>query len=245
MNLVDRAAKFQSTESVESPSSMPPVVTRHASAEHQRRRPMAKARATSSEEYDIPNANDEQMRTDAVGSNEHEDSETDPSSDLGRVIQQCEQTFHERRRVSEPRERHSIRPATDLTGRPSGLDHHLGAYRQPTVRFAGIDSPRVPNFPGASIYERQADRQQLQLPVSYDDEKLMADGIVDEQTYDNEHGSMLFDETEWEAYPADQVAHDLGAIGVVDDYASEGIGRPLASENSVVAPGFWRPNKLY
>jgi hypothetical protein len=81
--------------------------------------------------------------------------------------------------------------------------------------------------------------------MSYDDEQLMADGIVDEQTYDNEDGSMLFDETEWEAYPDDEAPHDLGAIGVVNDYASEGIVRPLASENSVVAPGFWRPNKLY
>lgn len=244
-NLVDRAAKFRSTESVRSPSSMPPVVCRYASAKQEGRRPMTKKQTRGSEEKDMPDVNGDSMCMEAVMSSEHERPETDPSSDLGRVIQQCKQTFHERRRASEPRERHLIMPATDQTSRPSCLSHNNGAHRQPTVRFTGVDSSIVPNFPGASIFEQQADRQQIHPSIGYDVEQLVENGIVDEQTCENEEDSILFDEMEWEAYPEDGVHHAFNAIGTVDDHACEDILRPLASENSVVARGFWRPNKLY
>lgn len=61
---------------------------------------------------------------------------------------------------------------------------------------------------------------------------------------------MLYDEGRWEEYAEDEGFHggvelEPADYGMEDGLALKDHVQPLASDNSVVAPGFWRPNKLY
>ncbi|KAF2035910.1 hypothetical protein EK21DRAFT_53548 [Setomelanomma holmii] len=249
VNLVDRAAKFRSTKSVASASSMPPFVSEHTAAEHDHDRPTILLGGDGPRGNESPDMINGPTRTHAVESNGCCTIEPELSSDLGQVIQQCNRTFQERRQAPAPDHRYSGRRTSQakMLCKEHNLNHHPEAHRTTTVRFPGVDSLRVPNFPGTSVYEHQAGRQQLPPQNTYYDAGPMEVPLPDEHLYLDEEDDLVLDDGTWNVYPEDKILHEYGPEAQtddMDDMASEDI-RPLASENSVVAPGFWRPNKLY
>ncbi|KAH7076838.1 hypothetical protein BKA63DRAFT_291321 [Paraphoma chrysanthemicola] len=245
--LVDRAAKFKSTESLASPSSMPPIMGRYVSAEHEGR-PRPRRQTTDSEKDPACFAKNPLTHAGSAEGNNTQQHEADPSSDLGYVIQQCEQTFHARRRAPESRDRYEVRGTTDMISTPW---HHCRVHepdRVPVVRFTGLESPDVPNFPGVSIYDQQASRQQPR-PMEFqdDDQQTTGDGLLYDEEFLNDEDDMLRNERDWNAGQrlVDFVAG--GEAGHGDEYICEDadLVRSMAWDNSVVGRGFWRPNKLY
>ncbi|KAH7087047.1 hypothetical protein FB567DRAFT_444090 [Paraphoma chrysanthemicola] len=232
--LVDRAAKFKSTESLASPSSMPPVMGRYVSAEHEGR-PRSRRQTTDSGKDPACFAKNLSAHAGAAEGHETQQYEAEASSDLGYVIQQCEQTFHARRRAPELRDRYGMRESNDMMSMPWYPHRVHEPDRVPVVRFAGLQSPEVPNFPGVIIYDQQANRQQGLDGFLYDEEFL------------NDEDDMLRNERDWDEgqRQVDFVAG--GETGYGDEYVYEDADavRSRAWDNSVVARGFWRPNKLY
>jgi hypothetical protein len=253
VNLVDRAAKFQMTDPVASPSSLPPFKSTRASVEPHRIEPVAGSTHASPRSHAAGISKPQQDLT-----NDEEkafDTEAQTSSDLGKVLQQCNDIFNERRQAMALRRRQTVRsnPSRandDLERQPQYIPYpKLQEVR--TVRFSGVGSrsPRPPTFSGPSIYEQQAQRQRV--PVSqcmedsliYEDKHLAAQNYAGEESERTNHDQMqeLFGEVP-DSYGVDSEEEPWG---VGDSYASEGVVQHLQSDNSVVASGFWRPNKLY
>jgi hypothetical protein len=250
VNLVDRAAKFQSTESVASPSSMPPYAPVHTNVEPRRVESRVRPRLEEHEETDASAVGNaflhQQGYTDAeVGMN---DEEGETSSDLGRVIQDCNHKFREQRRTPELHERHQMHyPRQSRPIVPAGVS------RRPSVRFAGVEmrSPRVPiaNFPGASIYEQQAQREQVPLQTVLDEECFIGRSYLDEHEHElaYQQDDMAYDEQNWDNQFEEPWfdGEDPDAAMVLEPSASINMVQRSRPEDSVVAPGFWRPNRLY
>jgi hypothetical protein len=253
VNLVDRAAKFQMTDPVASPSSLPPFVSTHARVKSRRIEPVASSTHASrcSHSSGIP-----KPRKDTTNDEEKVFvTEPQTSSDLGKVLQQCNDTFNETRRTTASRRRHTVRSnpsrANDaLERQPQGITYpKLQEVR--TVRFSGVESrsPRLPTFSGPSIYEQQAQRQRMPMSHSmedsliYEDEHLAAQNYAGEESERTNHDQMqeLFTEAP-DLYGVD---NEEEPWGVEDSFALEGVVQHIQSDNSVVASGFWRPNKLY
>jgi hypothetical protein len=251
-NLVDRAAKSRLGRSVTSTSSMPPYVQDHASIEPLDPKSRVSARSNHSEEVSCRKELNAPIRNDSSVQNEGEQAspEQQSSSDLGRIIQHCDRAYLAQRRAPCQRSYMSGRTnesaATDIQAHPSPP---LERRRRPTVRFSGIDmlSPIIPTMPGAGLYQQQAQRQQVLLPIVRDEEDFPGEfGLVD-QELSYQPDDMLYLEQEWEEqgdppyYEEDgedmeENFHDFGE----DDFVQR-----LPSDNSVVARGFWRPNRLY
>ncbi|KAJ4372204.1 hypothetical protein N0V83_003978 [Neocucurbitaria cava] len=212
VNLVDRAAKFRSTDTIDSPSSMPPVAPVHAAAIDARQVQVAdeynasKFRAAS---IASPGASSTYRQPTLDGEDTDAGFNPQTSSDLGRVIQKCNSTFHERRRAATPQRRHPMpeilsRFADEAESQSSrGFMLYPANHRTPIVRFAGVENraPPLTSLAGPSIYEQQAQRQQLPLQPMAEENFLQDTDIAQE----------CFDETEdmgcgtqnWEESPED------------------------------------------
>jgi len=253
VNLVDRAAKISSTDPADSPSSMPPSIPSRAVGEPRHRnytvgpKPARHGqpgplhpRVTSMHRKSVERSGDGQT-----------EDEMQTSSDLGKVIQQCNDTFHERRRATAPRRRHTVLPEAPMENERIERGRNSGVHRTRHVRFSGLDipSPVVPNFSGPSIYEQQAHRQTLPLPDFDQEDEVDGVSHLTEQEYIDDPNGMLYGERNWEEYSGEPASYDMGleaqGYGVEELPPSEHMVQHLASENSIVAPGFWRPNKLY
>ncbi|KAF1839954.1 uncharacterized protein K460DRAFT_297270 [Cucurbitaria berberidis CBS 394.84] len=237
VNLVGRAAKFQSTDSVDSPSSMPSVLPVRVSVDAQQVRNTPSSKATSrSGTNSFSN-----HRQPAVNGEENIAGVDPPaSSGFGRLLRQCNSTVYESRQIVSPHRRQTVRNAPSsspfvykVEGQTS-MDRCYTSPRVPTVRFAGIESraPPLASFAGPSIYEQQAQRLQRT-----EERNLLDDFDVIEQDYLDGDGDMGYANQSWEGLPEEPRCHE----GVV----SEGAERHLVLGNTVVAPGFWRPNRLY
>lgn len=258
VNLVDRAAKLQSTDNMVSPSSMPPSMPARVSDEPNLRYLSTSPRPSEPKRSDFYHVENTSMRRD----NPHHDRtkgigvEPSTSSDLGKVIEQCNHTFSETRRATAPPRRHTTLPEahSGVDGTHNYADLEVGHRRQQgrTVRFSGLDmpSPVAPNFPGPSIYERPADCPADLLQALYDEQVLLDDFYPD----DEEEGDAMGAQETWRSglgreefefeplYGEEPIADRRG---LEESLASDDQVQPLASDNSVVARGFWRPNRLY
>jgi hypothetical protein len=245
VNLVDRAAKVQLTESVASPSSMPPRAPVRANIEAQCSEPNARSRL---EQHEIAQSavnnhlSRQQYHTESEA--DLDDTGGDTSSDLGGVIRECNRTLQEQRGAIEPYERQQIHyPRESHTILPDV------ASRRTSVRFAGVEmrSPGVPNFTGASIYERQAQREQLPPHTVLDEESYLEGPFVDEHELAYQQDDMTYDERNWEQQLEEPWfdGEEVEAAMMFEPRASVNTTQRSHPEDSVVAPGFWRPNRLY
>lgn len=249
VNLVDRAAKFRSTEPVASPSTLPPVASTRAINDVSSRRAgysaTFRARETSPEPAQKfrrqSNGNAEVKRT--FGGDIQQ-----TSSDLENVIWRCDYSYLEQEWAEEyTRTDHD---ANDMTNRRPTLRAEGEARRRPTVRFIQSET-RPPGevlpYTGPSFYERQVDQQQAVL-LNQEDFMAMEGSGLDVQ------GNVCAPDTEMYAgqdwvdegellYDDDDIVGEFD--GVEEAHESDNRVQKLPSEDGVVARGFWRPNKLY
>jgi hypothetical protein len=248
LNLVDRAAKFQSTESVASPSLMPPHAPHRTRAEHQCSKPRIKSRFEEHEDtaHSAVDTTLSHQHNDTDSEANMYDMERETSSDLGRVIQRCNHKFREQRRTTEMYERHPVhRPSNTL---PIGC---AGKQRRPAVRFSEVEmpSPMIPNFPGASFYEQQAQWQQVPPQKALGAEYPLEKPYFGEDNFTYQQDDMSTHEHNWDEHIEEPWLYredtEVAMFGLEEATASENIVQRLHPEDSVVAPGFWRPNRLY
>jgi hypothetical protein len=248
VNLVDRAAKFKPTESVASPSSMSSHAPYRASVESQWLEPRVKTRFEDHEETAhsaVDNTLSHQQNYTGVDPDIH-DAERETSSDLGIDIERCNHKFREQRQATESRGRHPTHHPSNTC--PIGS---VGIHRRPTVRFSGVEMPplRIPNFPGASIYEQQAQREQVPLQTVLDEECSIEGSFLGAQELTYQQDGMMYNEQNWDEHfegPwSGGVAPEASIFGLDESRVPDSMVRRLLPEDSVVAPGFWRPNRLY
>jgi hypothetical protein len=255
-NFIDRSAKFQSTDTVGSPSSMPPFVPTHASANAHHAQSASSSKIARSRTTPGPGMHTspaDQRHGPSSGCIEADD-DIQTSSDLGRVLQQCNDTFHERRQAATPHRRHTEQSNESYPaytpGRQSMTNPHRTSQRVPTVRFAEppYQESMLPNFTSPSIYEQQAQRQQLPLQ-SLVEESIDPDSYCFEQQYLEENDGLQYDDQNWEELAEVPMSYELEedpethAVGAA--FTTAKLGQDPRPANDVVAPGFWRPNKLY
>lgn len=248
VNLVDRAAKFRSTQSFASPSSMPPFVPSHVREESSHAEPRLRSRLDEHVEMHPPATHQRQIYqpSDVADEDHPGHAGQGTSSDLGRVIQHCDHSFRAQRRATEP---HMSRVNMDSPHMDSATVRHARTAlssrfpRRPTVRFSGNEqpAPRVPNFSGRSIYEDQAERLHVPMQDVLDEEDLLDDAYLAEQEVIYQQGNMMYTEPDWEEHLDEPPLY----WERIDATTSGDMVQRLASDNSISAPGFWRPNRLY
>jgi hypothetical protein len=256
LNLVDRSAKFQSTDTAGSPSSMPPFVPTHARAKVHHAQPASSSKGVRSRTTPILGLNalpDDQQHDSSSGYMEADDVLA-TSSGLGKVLQQCNDSFQERRQAATPRRRYTeqIDPShsTYTRRRQDRTNTHPTTQRVSTVRFAEppYQEPMLPNFVGPSIYEQQAQRQQLPLQHPFQ-EDIDQDSYSLEQQYLEENEGPRFKGWDWEEMAGEPMSYGLvengGTYVAGNAFPADELVQDPRPENNVVAPGFWRPNKLY
>jgi hypothetical protein len=102
-------------------------------------------------------------------------------------------------------------------------------------------------MPGVGLYEQQAQRHQVLLPVVRDEEDFTGELALADQELLYQPDDMLYMEQEWEEqgdppyYEEDGEDMEENCL----DFEEDDFVQRLPSDNSVVAPGFWRPNRLY
>jgi hypothetical protein len=151
---------------------------------------------------------------------------------------------------------HLSYPHADL--RQNTRDFRRAAQHVPTVRFADqlYHEPITANFAGPSIYEQQARRQQLPLHSELEERPLPSPYLADQNSLDQHDGTeyddrMVHNDQNWAGLPGELMSRDFeddldtyddgdACTGTFDDLVQD-----LRQENDTVAPGFWRPNKLY
>lgn len=258
-NLVDRFVRLQRTDTVCSPSSVPPSMPPHASVDVRQTQP---ARSQRDARPEVTANCDEHQPAESqgyshVGDYENADAELQTSSDLGRVLQQCNETFHEQRQAATPPRRHTQQIKTSYPTHLARPQHmggsHSASRRVPTVHFVDppYQRPVLPNFTGPSIYEQQAQCQQQPPPHTHMEENMCQSSCPIEHSYwdgmDRTH-----EEQDWEGLFEEPILYglegSLGTFGGEEGFtATIGTGHALdlRPENDVVTRGFWRPNKLY
>ncbi|KAF2437369.1 hypothetical protein P171DRAFT_400076 [Karstenula rhodostoma CBS 690.94] len=250
INLVDRAARRRTLEDVASPSSMPPFVSTHSG--HRRHIPASRGHTHCVQPPDPTVHRDVSLdhETEPLA---HDDLGQHTSSSLGRILQECNTAFHEKR-IAEALQHKSQGPYPRVPVQ-SNMRQTPEAYptvrRIPSVRFAGVDElyyPAVPKVAGPSLYERQEEElyghadqlfyEEGALPPPQD----MHDVYFDEEAFD-------YAEQDWddEAELADDGVGADPPVNEADVHHLDGnIADRVHGRAGIVAkPGFWRPHKLY
>ncbi|KAJ4287984.1 hypothetical protein N0V90_011999 [Kalmusia sp. IMI 367209] len=260
LNLVDRAASRRTLESAASPSSMPPFVPTHS--DHQRghfrthhvptifkarNHPLSVQISDPAQIRD--NTFERETEQPSMGEGDHQ-----TSSSLGRILEECNTVFHERRKVEALQANNT---QEQFLGVPyhrvlrTNSERYPTIREVPTVRFASAEEtyrPRAPTLSGPSIYEQQQQRQDDLEHELLDDEvdTLQVSDTVQHEYFDGDLdiGERAWnEEAELTAYCTllDPVEEDQAYTRQVDD----GMDRAWVRSNIVARPGFWRPNRLY
>jgi hypothetical protein len=259
LNLVDRAAKVRPTESFASPSSMPPHIPSHTREESRHPQPpRVSSRSDGHQETYAPVTQQPRgyQRNHASNGDHTGATEQSTSSDLGRIIHQCNQTFHAQRRAIEPhisRLDTNLRRVDDERNRNTAQQLPTRTPRRSTVRFSEVEqfAPRMPNFSGRSIYEDQDQRARVPMQGLLQEDELLNDTYLAEQVVMYQQDDMMYTEPDWEVHfdddepPSYGEEFDATTYGLEDAHAAVDTVQRLPSDNSIVAPGFWRPNRLY
>lgn len=242
VNLVDRSAKLQTTGTAYSSSSMPPAVppypNMHAYPGLAAKRSNSPRVGRPSDLRKEPRPVSKHRILDDDYNDGGEDQET--SSDLEMVLQVCKDTFYNQHR-SAPSPRSGANRSEQLlpmqsADRPHRTNSRVPTQRIPTVRFAELPAQHYvqPTFRGPSIYEQQAQHQYLPLGI-LGNEAVGDDPWAFEQEYMDNGMAMDYGDGDWDDPLEESMLHGL------ENHISED-SWPI---NRHVAPGFWRPNKLY
>ncbi|KAF2855415.1 hypothetical protein T440DRAFT_385369 [Plenodomus tracheiphilus IPT5] len=259
VDAIDRTAKLQ-TAKAGFWSSMPPFLSVHTELSDARARQLSDVGKATPKATHVPCTKQQSIIERRTASEEGYASNImpSPSSDLDGVIHQCNETFQQRsrRRPTTKNHNYSARHEASRSARRAerqiNLDLDLTAQQPPRVRFAGMElrSAALANFAGPGIYEQQA--QEEQTPQSCSGEEVLGphnlEGGYLDKDYDNNTG-MASEEQAWEGMPDTTFAygHEVraGIYGGEDEPETETCVQHVASGDSVVAAGFWRPNRLY
>ncbi|EOA88902.1 hypothetical protein ACJQWK_05632 [Exserohilum turcicum] len=244
LDLASQSEKPQSADAACLPSSMPPALPNQRLSAS---RPNTRESGTSPN-FDHKAHPHKQHQIVDGECTDWDESET--SSDLAKVLQECKDTFQEKRWAASPQTRDTARPEPLLpTPRVTQQDQtssHPSTRRMPTVRFAELPCQYqiLPYVAGRSIYEQQEQRQYARLGLSGNGGRGV-DAWALEQEYMDEHDGLHSDgDNGWEPMLEEAMAHgsrdDNGIYLAVDDITED-----YGSGSDVVAPGFWRPNRLY
>ncbi|KAF2627751.1 hypothetical protein BU25DRAFT_448249 [Macroventuria anomochaeta] len=256
-NLVDRALHRRMTEHVTSPSSTLPVLQAGVNAEYPAIPITEGSRSgrTIRTSYASENAVLGQGRTstDVARRLVSYESRQQPSS-LAGVLQHCNDAHQvECRQATSRRSRHAeapFSPAPYDIIQQTGRTSYQRTTPAPTVRFLAPEAQpsRLPNFSGPSFYAQQEHRQHL--PVHFnleEDSGYQHPDIVDKEYIG---AADLLDQEDFEGLPGEPVScammngfdDDMGGL----DYVGDGVEQMQEPEHTnIVAPGFWRPNRLY
>jgi hypothetical protein len=258
VNLVERTTMSKVVGSVTSPSSMPPCVPGHASIEPLDSKIRVSAQVKDNEE--VPCLEERSTLNDQGSTVQIEYDQTqpeqNPSSDLGRIIQHCNQTFREQRRANASCQRSHISGTSDEGTALSMQARSVPSperRRRPIVRFSGIEmlSPITPTIAGVSLHQQQAARHRTLLPTVLKEEDFPEDSALTGQELSCRLDDIFYNEQEWEEQGGAPYYEENGedmtesVFDVGQCRASDSFVQRLPSDNSVVAPGFWRPNRLY
>lgn len=255
-NLVDRSAKLHEANTACSPSSMPPFASAHLTdACHARPRSSSKgAKSGATPASGAPALAEYRHHGQLSEDSPVRKVQITTSSDLGLVLQKCNDTFYQRRHAAGPHRRHTEQtqpayPQSRLRQNTTGF--YSAAQQAPTVQFADqlYHGLVVPNFAGPSIYDQQARRQQLPLQLGIDEDPLQSPYI--DQDCLGQNDRIEYDDQDWKGLSEEPMPYgfqddvdmndeDEAFTGTVDEPVQD-----LRQENDTVAPGFWRPNKLY
>jgi hypothetical protein len=258
MNHIEQVRKIRTTETVESPSLIPPSIShRDVPVEQRRRYTHVDGASHSITLLDPPEKSKLVHPRRDLAETETDYKETDDvdpptSSSLGKILQDCNTTFNQRRRASasyEPNRFPIAPPSRRLIQREL---NNFGSYRAPqtisTVRFAGVESyrPILSISLGPGIYEQQEQRQQHMQQPDLENYGFIQKPYAGETDDLGEEGEMNYDVPER--------ADETWAYGFEPDELEGSLAGPYKMEhekqrqdqsNDVVARGFWRPHKLY
>jgi hypothetical protein len=255
INLVDRAASRRTLEHVASPSSMPPCVSTHS--DH--RRPLRTSNIPESRGHDLPVQPSNRTSHQGISL----DRETEPSaledlgqqtsSSLGRILQECNTAFHERR-IAEALQPNAPEPSPHVPVR-SNMRQATEVYptirSMPSVRFAGVEDiyhPTAPTVFGPSMYDQQEEQCGQADQLLWAEDPLPLTWAMQDE-YFNEEEAFGYVAQDWdeEAEVADYgvesgpLVDETNVCQMDDSIADKTHGRSSA----VVKPNFWRPHKLY
>jgi len=244
LHLVDRAAKFQSTESVGSPSSMPPSVSKPIRVDAEQHESGISAKSAARQKAAHPATHNTLMNSHQPEGHTNDVRAT--SSDLGRAIQHCNRTFSAHRRATEPHKSHREADAPCVSNEVTSVAPVATpkTHRRPTVRFQETEppAPRIPNFSGRSIYQQQAER--IQFPEAIIEEEFPDFYPREEELMYTQANAPDWDD-EVEGPPMYGNAYEAADLGLEAPCAMVDSVQRISTDNTVVAPGFWRPNRLY
>jgi hypothetical protein len=252
--LVGGAVNIRSTVSADSPSSMLLFVPTHTRTKNQSSEPSVSSRLTKHQETSLSTSKHvSKSQHVRVTSECDRDVRRRTSSDLGKVIRQCNSMFQEHRRVAEPRVNYILTTShgmNDMERCAHPLDPRK-AHKRPAVHLSEVElpPPRLPNFSGPSIYEQQAHRRQALSQTEHHEDLVLEDSYLTDQEFVEEQDDMLYNDETGEGQFEELVSYSSGRIGsgysMEDSRATNCIVQRLASDHGIVASGFWRPNKLY
>ncbi|CAN9354959.1 unnamed protein product [Alternaria alternata] len=252
-NVVQQSARLQEADTAGSPPSMPPLASAPViDVCHARIRSNSKGTESGPAPASAPvlavHRNHDQPKDDNVV----EQNRIPTSSDLGIALQQCNDALYRRRHAAEPCRRpteeiHRMNPRSDL--RQDSIEFCSATQQAPTVRFVDqiYHESILPSFAGPN--EQQALHQQLPLHLGANEGHL--ETPYTDQDYLEKNDPIGYDDHVWEGLPEEPTSHSFESG--VDTYEiredrvemMENPVQDLRQVNDTVAPGFWRPNKLY
>ncbi|KAF2118552.1 hypothetical protein BDV96DRAFT_643794 [Lophiotrema nucula] len=247
-----------------SPSSMPPPKSLTKRIDQDRpMRPQAQLRMGMKqspdpvEERERPTRRAETLYEEARLS-ASDSGEPQTSSSLGKLLQECDSAFDERRR-QEPTVRELNNLQAEHVAEQSNAKRVLNQLptratrKTPTVRFAHVQEfvPPMPNVTGPGIYEEQERRQHLfEATGAFD--LGMQHHVHDEcEDATEEEEDVECDDQNWNGNTLPELggSHNVESTAFEEgEAAMYQLEEPRAISgqgDSVVSRGFWRPHRLY
>lgn len=254
VNHVHRAAKVQAANTANFSSSMPPFVTVCMSAAAQQVQVSdfpnhSKTRPSLPDTKNVSRNGQNILHDEDNGA----DANLKTSSDLGIVLQQCKNIFHDGCQGTTPHQRYRVQTGSAYFANEVEQRHDTDLYpaMQPTLAEHCVGSENLgqssPRFVRRSIYEQRARRHQDPLrPVT--EEIILHDLYsIERDSLDNNNGTGDFNRPWGELGNPMSIGlgRQSGVFGIEEDCVPEQVTPQLISENMTVTPGFWRPNRLY
>lgn len=256
-NHMDRVLGCRTTAGVPSVTSIPPVLRTCCSDEFQKLPRADGPRGLRSivapcANDSIASINKRAPNNSASKSFSHESPSG--SSSLGGVLQHCNDASQAQLHRIAPRQIHNATtrstPEVHDTVWQSGQRSYQSNAHPSTVRFPAPHAQqfRRSNFSGRSIYMQQ--EQQQHLPVHINLEGDYPPPNADTVDQGHAGGTRLLDQEELDGF-----SENLESGGLIRDFDDEIAGLGYVADDikptrgpvhtDFVAPGFWRPNKLY
>ncbi|KAL5379391.1 hypothetical protein DPSP01_008459 [Paraphaeosphaeria sporulosa] len=255
INLADRAAGRRTPEHVASQSSMPPVLATY------------NGHRCHLQSHNIPEPRGHDQRVQPPDPTMHRDvildRETEPaahdelgqhtSPSLGRILQDCNTAFHEKRAAEalQPKEQEPYPHGPVQSNIKLTTKSYLNARRLPSVRDAGLEEvyyPSVPTVSGPEMSKHQDEELYGYTDQIFDEEdspppQHMQEEYLDEEAFDyaeqgwDDEAELVDDDVELDLPVAEAYLHSLDNNTIME--------RTHSRTDAVPKPGFWRPHKLY